>query len=304
MNPDQSPIASKYTRSRRRVSLVGIFIGLIVGVAGGLFFAWNISPREEIDIAPWQLSVSDKDQYIVAIALRYAQDNDLTRAINSLVNLRVSGDPIQAVADTACRLATSGYVNSTSGLNAVRSMIALYQPQARAGCADEIIPAMAQEPTMVVEITLPTATNTLLPPPTKSPTPASVNIATSTPVPIVIPTSPPQSNFELISVTTDCSVTNSGLIQVYVYEANGSTGVPAQQIRVRWSGDSSIFFTGLKPELGRGYADFLMTEGQNYIVDLPGQSDPIREALAPVPCNTETGERALITYRVIYRRSG
>jgi hypothetical protein len=291
-------IPSRYHRPRRLFSLPAILIGLILGIGGGLFFAWNLAPTQETDTEPWQLRADAKDQYIVAIALAYSHDNDLGGAINRIVALQLPGDPIQAVADAACRLATSGYVNSSSGLHAIRSMMKLYQPQQRGGCADSLISAEDSQ-TGVVTIDVPTATATLTPPPSKTPTPVTQR---STPTPVVIvPTTPPQNDFDLISVTTDCGVDISGLITVEVYDADGSTGLPAQEIRARWDTGESRFFTGLKPERGAAYADFLMETGKDYIVDMPGHADPVPQPLSAVPCTTPTGERAIISYRVRFR---
>lgn len=293
----------KYTRPRRPFSVIGIVIGLIVGLAGALYFAWEVSPVQEFDTELWQLREDDKAQYMVAIALAFAQDGDVNAAVARLLELRLPGDPIQAMADTACRLATSGYVNSSSGLQAVRSMIRFYTLQGRSGCADALLSG-AGASTPVIEVELPTPTPSLTPPPTKTPEPLA-GLASPTPVQIIVPTSPPRSDFELVNVTTLCSTALRGVIQVYVYEANGSTGVPGQAIRARWSGGESIFFTGLKPEMGDAYADFQMEEGQNYIIDMPNRSDPIREPLAPVPCNTtDTGARSITSYRVVFRAIG
>jgi hypothetical protein len=73
---------------------------------------------------------------------------------------------------------------------------------------------------------------------------------------------------------------------------------------VRWNDGESRFFTGLKPELGPGYADFQMSESEEYIVDMPGLSDPVSTALSAVPCvDPITGELAITSYRVIFRSS-
>ena len=47
----------------------------------------------------------------------------------------------------------------------------------------------------------------------------------------------------------------------------------------------------------RGYADFLMESGKDYIVDMPGHADPVPQPLSAVPCTTPNGERAIISYR-------
>jgi hypothetical protein len=300
-NSSDPAVSQKYTRPRRFFSPIGVILGVAFGLAIGLFVSWYIVPVEQVDVAPWQLTTADRDRYMVAIALAYAQDGDLNRAVNRLLELRLPGDPIQAMADTACALATSGYVNSTSGLQAVRSMIRLYQPQGRAGCADTLISADGAA-TQIVEVILPTSTLTLTPAASKTATPESQVLSTPTPLALSLPTPESIGAFEAISVNTSCSVQESGLIQVYVYEINGSTGVPGQPVRVRWNGGESRFFTGLIPERGDAYADFQMEEGQSYLVDMPDRADAVDTTLPAVPCtDPTTGERAITTYRVIFR---
>lgn len=290
----EQAIPRKYRQSRRPFSLIGVILGLILGVGGALLVAWVLSPVEAIDIEPWQLSADDRTQYMIAITLSYAYDGDLGAAINRLVGLRLPGDPIQAVADTACQLATTGYANNTSGLNAIRAMMRFYQLQGRAGCADQLIPADTA-PNIVVTIDVPTPT--LLPPASKTPTP-NVSGATPTPLFVAVPTSPPQNDFQLVSVNTSC---DTGVIQVYVVQLNGSTGIPGMEVRARWDGGESRFFTGLKPERGVGYADFQMEASIDYLIDMPGRSDPVSRPLSAVPCTTESGARALTSYTVIFR---
>ena len=296
-------VPRRYQRRRRFYSIPAIVIGLILGIAAGLFFTWNLAPVQEFDTEPWQLSADAKDHYIVAIALDYAHDGDLGSAINKLVTLQLPGDPIQAVADSACRLATTGYVNSSSGLRAVRTMMKLYQLQGRAGCANSLIDANDTTAGSVVTIDLPTPTATLTPPPSKTPTPISV-FPTSTPVLFSVPTVPPQNDFDLISVTTNCSAALSGLLTVEVYAFNGGTGIPGQEIRARWDSGESRFFTGLKPEKGPAYADFQMETGKDYIIDMPGHADPVPQPLRAVPCTAPTGEHTIISYRVLFRAAG
>jgi hypothetical protein len=299
----QPPSTSRYQRPRRFFSMPGIILGLLLGIGGGLFFTWNIAPIQEFDTEPWQLRADVKDQYVVAIALSYASDDDLGKAINRLVGLQLPGDPIQGVADTACRLATSGYVNSSSGLNAVRSMMRLYQLQGRAGCADSLISAEDGQPDAVVTIELPTPTVTLTPPPSKTPTPEAA-FPTPTSVLVVVPTVPPQNDFTLIGVSTNCGAAISGLITVEVYDSDGSTAIPGAEVRARWDTGESRFFTGLKPEQSPAYADFEMETGKDYLIDMPGHADPIQQPLSAVPCTAPTGERAIISYRVVFRAVG
>jgi hypothetical protein len=237
---------------------------------------------------------------MVGITLSFAANGDLNRAIERLQTLQgpeVSGDFFQQVADSACRLASSGYVDSSAGLHAIRSMMTFYQLQGRAGCADTLIPANDVQPTTVVQIDA--ATPTLPPPATKTPTPVSqVEASPTTPL-VFVPTSLPQRDFVLANVATFCDDELSGIIEVFVQDF-GNVGLPGMPVRVRWDNGESTFFTGLKPERGPAYADFQMEEGKGYIIDMPGRADPSRDQLVAVTCQTDAGRPAIISYRAVF----
>jgi hypothetical protein len=298
-SPPARPARSRYDRPRRAFSPLAVIVGLILGIGAGLFYAWMIAPVVRENVEPWQLDLEGREAWTAAIALAYAQDGDLGRAVDRLVGLRFPGDPIQGVADTACRIASTGGANSTTGLNTVRAMMRLYQPQGRTGCADTLL-ALDALNAAVVEITVAAPTPTLTPPPSKTPEPISTR---PSPTPVaIIPTAIPQNDFILVGVTTTCSTSASGVIVVEVYESNGGTGVPAVEVRARWNGGESRFFTGLHPGRSPAYSDFQMEPGVDYLIDLPGRADPIAQPLSAVPCTTPAGERAVIGYRVVFRR--
>lgn len=293
LSPDRR---SKYRRPRHLVSWWGILLGLIVGIAGGLVYAWVVNPLVEFDTEPWQLHDQDRAAYVAAITLRYSYDGDLNRAVTQLLALRLPGDPIQAVADIACRLASTDYIDNSSGQRAVRSMMQFYQLQGRAGCADNLL-VINDQPTP--QIILEVATPTLRPPATKTPTPPPAITASPTSQPIVIPTLVPQTDYVLVDVRTFCSAELSGLIEVRVQDFNGDP-IPGEKVRVRWADGESLFFTGLKPERGLDYADFQMEAGKAYTVEVAGRSDPSQPLVAG-SCGTDTGQEAITSYRVFFR---
>lgn len=295
------PARSRYERPRRAFSPLAALFGLLIGIGAGMGYAWLIAPAGDELVEPWQLDEAGQIAYTGAIALAYAEDGDLGRAVARLVSLRVPGDPIQGAADVACTLATTGATATTSGLTTVRALISLYRPQGRAGCADTLISVEAGGAVGIVEIDLPTPTASLTPPPSKTPTPSGPE-ATPTRI-AVVPTLPPQNDFFLVGVTTACTAEQSGLIMVEVYEANGSTGVPAVEVRARWNAGESRFFTGLHPNRSPAYSDFAMEPGVDYLIDLPGRADPVSQPLSAVPCTTSAGDRAVIAYRVLFRRN-
>lgn len=289
---------SRYQRPRRYVSWWGLFIGLVLGIAGGLFYAWNIAPLEETETMPHQLRYSDKQHYAVAIAVNFGFESDLNVAISQLLELVPdSPDPIQALADMACDLARTGYVDSSSGLRAVRAMKTFYQLQGRSGCADSLIPDLQDVPREVT-VVVPTHTPTLTPPPTKTPTPLIV--ATSTPEGVVIvPTTRPRRAYEGRINSTFCDSELSGIIEVFVQDFDGN-GIPGETIRVRWDGGESTFVSGLKPERGPAYADFQMEAGRGYTIEMPGLSDPVGSVLVADGCFTPEGLEAITSYRVVF----
>ena len=289
---------SRYDRPRTYISWFALCVGITLGIAAGYTYVWRYAPAEQDNVAPSQLQQEDRDQYVVAIILNHAYEQDLSRAIDRLLALDLPGnDPIQAVADVACRLAQSDYVGSSSGLRSVRALMAFYRSQGRSGCADDIFPMNAQM-TPVVEVVLPTPT--LRPPATKTATPQGMAPPTPTSPPPVAPTNPPSWAYNLVAVNTFCDVDRSGLIEVFVRGFN-SDGTPGQPIRVRWDVGESLFFTGLQPERGPGYADFQMEAGKAYIIEMPGLSDPSTSPLVANICYTDAGSEAITSYRVVFQ---
>jgi hypothetical protein len=295
------PRRSRYRRPRRYVSWTGLILGIILGVTGGLGFAWSSSPVEEFDTAPWQLKQEDKEKYVVAIILQWSYDGDLGSAINRLLDLKLKGDdPIQQVADIACKLASSDYVNNNSGMRAIRTMIQFYELQGRTGCAEVLLPAYT--PQAQITIVPPTATPTVPPPPSKTPTPQDAVRPSTTPFIVIVPTTPPQLDFRIVRLEPFCDVELAGVIEVRVQQPNADP-IPGQAVRVRWDGGQDTFLTGMKPERGMDYADYAMETGKGYTVEIPGRSNP-SQPMNAVSCTTENGQESIQSYRVFFRPSG
>jgi hypothetical protein len=306
----ERPARSRYYRPRRHISWAGIIIGLVIGLSGGLYFAWEVSPVEEFDTEPWQLRGQDQAHYLVALMIAYAHDGDLSRTVQGLQDMRLPNDPIQHVADVACNLARSGYVDSNSGLNAIRSMMQFYQGQGRRGCADELVPLEPQATEAVEVIIAPTPTS--LPPPTKTAIPEAAGTPAATPIvdvntadaDTILPRTPAgignvtQRSFRLVRLEQFCDANISGMIEVFVRDLGG-VDLPGQRIRVRWDGGESIFLTGLKPERGASYADFKMEANTGYTIDMPGMSDPSRQIIAS-RCVDESGTESLWSYQAVF----
>ncbi len=79
------------------------------------------------------------------------------------------------------------------------------------------------------------------------------------------------------------------LLQVLAEDAQAQP-LAGIEVIVTWEGGENHFFTGLKPELGLGYADFTMAPGVVYTLQLAGGSQPV-SGLTPAECETENGSR-------------
>jgi hypothetical protein len=95
--------------------------------------------------------------------------------------------------------------------------------------------------------------------------------------------------FTLIAQDEVCDANlPEGLLQIIVLNSNRRQ-IPGVEINVTWEGGEEAFFTGLKPELGNGYADFLMAPNVSYTVQLAAGSD-IASGLTAPACQAENGE--------------
>ena len=76
-------------------------------------------------------------------------------------------------------------------------------------------------------------------------------------------------------------------MQVVVTDARRQQ-IPGAEIIVTWNNGEEHFFTGMKPELGYGYADFLMTPDITYSVRMADGGTPASELSTP-DCTDTSG---------------
>ena len=118
----------------------------------------------------------------------------------------------------------------------------------------------------------------MAPPATAPPTVA----ASPTPAPIFI----------LAEQTAICAEPGlPGSIQVWVRDAEGN-GLPSMEIVVSWNSGEDRFFTGLRPKLGKGYADYQMAPETRYDVTLASfradTAEGLSSDLSSGVCPTDT----------------
>ena len=251
-----------------RGSWASLVFAALVGLAGGLYYAWAISPVSYIDTAPSSLRADFKADYLTVIASAYASTGDLARA--------------------KARLALFGDPNPASSLGALaQQRLAQGWPEAEARALAELAGVLGERPSASNSTPRPpagpTATLALIPTITRTPT------LIPTPAPTRTPTATPGAPFLLASRDQVCdSKIPSPLIQVQVVDA-ADQPVAGIEVRVIWDTGQDHFFTGLKPELGLGYGDFAITPGVTYTLQLVDSEQPVT-GLTAAECTGSDGK--------------
>ena len=282
--------------------LWGVLLALLTGLGLGLVYSWVISPLQVVDAEPVALRADFKDQYRSAIAAAYAATGDLTRA-EARLSLLKDADPIEALNAQAQRMLASG-ANGESFKEAdqVAALASALDQNGISVPAATVPPLPVGTQTPTVEI----ANNTINPPTSTLPPASSEVSIQSTETPQSIETQPVASApstprptrtsiptlgapFALTGQESVCDPNlPDGLLQILILNSNRRQ-MPGVEILITWEGGAENFFTGLKPELGNGYADYIMTPDIIYTVQLKLGSDIAAGLITPT-CQTPSGE--------------
>lgn len=266
-------------------------IGAVAGLILGALYAWLIDPVEWVDISPNQLNADSQQEYVLLVAEAYMQDRDFNRATARLavLELRDPGQTLTVYTDAA--LLRGADTREVQALNT------LAETFGATTLASDIFSGTVESseavlPTSVVEQTetevLPTATALV------------VMAATSTPMP---PTATlevaPERGLQLVERERLCGDDDPvGLIEVFVENSLGE-GIPTVEVLVEWQGGRDTFFTGLKPDIDAGYADFETVADQVYSVTLVGLAEKV-VGLSSEGCLTPLGRTSIPTYRLVF----
>ncbi|MFZ5808081.1 MAG: hypothetical protein ACOY16_02265 [Chloroflexota bacterium] len=256
-----------------------LLTGFILGLIGGLVYSFLIQPVRYTDISPELLEGTARDQYRALIAVAYAANQDLVRARARLALLN-DADPYRALAEQAQRwLAAGQSMEEARALGLLAASLAQAQATLLAPPSPAVPPVTTAPTEPEGSAETPAANSPTALPPDNSPPPISPATATPTPAQV----------FVLSKKESVCDpMVGEGLIQVYVWDAGGAEA-PGVEIIITWEGGEDHFFTGLKPEMGRGYADFSMTPGVNYTVRLASGGEAVPNLTAPA-CKTTSGQ--------------
>lgn len=249
----------------RRGGFLILAIGLILGLAGGLYYSWAITPVEYVDTAPTSLREDFLSDYLALIASAYMASGDLARA-NARIHILELPNPANTLSQQA------------------QNRLAAGRPETEARALALLAAVLGERPTPLSTTPTPEDLQT-----SRTTTPTRTPQPSSTPLPTRTPTATPGAPFELVLQEKICMAElPEALLQVQVLDASGR-GVPGVEILVVWDAGQDRFYTGLKPELGSGYADFTMQVEVIYSLQLTDTASPVI-GLSAETCIDESGD--------------
>ncbi len=289
------------------MKMIHLLLALLAGLGLGLAYSWILSPVTYVDASPDILRADFKDQYRSVIAASYASTHDLGRT-RARLELLGDADPAGELSAQAQRMVAAG--ESAEALQPIAQLAQdLQQGFASVPATSTptpVIPTSSKTTspgTITATLFVPTktplasATSTTLGATalsvTETPQPTSTNsfvqtafapAASSTfvPRPTFTPIPPPGKPFDLVNQETVCDPeAQPGLMQ-FILTDRRRKQVPGIKIIVTWDQGQDRFFTGFKPELGNGYADFVMQADTIYSVRVVEGGASIPSISAPI----------------------
>jgi len=253
-----------------------ILTGLILGLILGIVYSWVISPVSQVDTHPSLLRTDYKDIYRLLISRAYQANNNLPRA-EARLNLIGDDEPALALAAQAQRFLAEGGDHEMAVILANLSSALQSSEEAENPPVPPPGTAAATNPS---ENTEENGEND------------PDNPATSTQEPVSSQTPLPTESLPFILQDSSpiCDPTlGESLIQIVATNSSGD-GIPGVAIQISLGTDPiEIFYTGLKPELGLGYADYSAEPGLTYQVEIPDSGLIISDIEVPT-CQNESDE--------------
>ncbi|MCB9420972.1 MAG: hypothetical protein H6667_14315 [Ardenticatenaceae bacterium] len=245
-----------------------LLLGLIIGLAGSLYYAWIISPVVYTDASPARFSESYKAEYIFLVSQSLAGNGDWEQAQQRLAAL---DDP--ALAQTVTDLLNKYVIEQRPPVE-IRNLAILAQ---QLGAAAPAVALFAPTPIGSVTPT-PTITPTSFLP-TTEPSPTPLPTATLKPTATAVPTIPPQPTsqptYRLLNQQQICRSSETPPTITVITEDALLEPLPGVEVLVTWDSGSDRFYTGFKPSLGEGAGDFTMSPDTSYKVVLADGSPEI-----------------------------
>jgi hypothetical protein len=273
-----------------------LITGIVIGAALGLAYAWLVQPVQYTNTAPDSLGDQYKEHYRSMIAAAYRSNGDLVRA-KARLELLKDANPYQTLSEQAQKSLAAGKtfeeVRALGMLAAALQNPPSNQPTPNPVTVTPGTESQATPSTLTTPLTLENTPEKETSEPTATSLAPQVNSPpTSTLLPTITPTSTAIAPFVLSNKEQSCDASfGKGLIQVFALDSNREP-VPGIEIVITWEGGEDHFYTGLKPEVGLGYADFNMSPGITYTLHLATGGQPI-SGLVASECEASNGEHYL-----------
>lgn len=262
---------------RREGGYLFVVTALVVGLGLGLLISLVLSPVRYENVSPAMLKPADKDLYRAMIALSYNARGDLGRA-QARMGLLEETDPRSALAAQAQQSIAQGKPAEESRSLALLAA-ALGSAASTGGPVGEPVKVPSNEPVLTM--------------------PPSTPITALTPtldIPVERPTNLPEESTAIpsptagdpyvikVRINNDCDVEHMNILSIYVVDKAGKS-VPGVEVIVTWANGEDHFFTGMKPAIDLGYADFKMEPDVQYNVRL-GNGGQTATKVFPPNCLT------------------
>jgi hypothetical protein len=251
--------------TRRAYTGLWAALGLLLGLGAGLLLAWVVWPVQYTDTTPSDLMAERKALWAELAADGYALTGDLQSARSRLALLGLA-DPGAFVAQVA-----EARIEEGASLQHIRAMARL----------SEDLGGITARLLVYIATPAPTPSRTTVMTATPTPMPAASLTATPLPAPTATPTTPASAQVYRLSGKERVCMAGArpDMIAVYVHDAIGR-GIAGIRIEVAWAGGADAFYTGLKPYVDPGYADFDMEPGTEYAVTVGTEGSDIARGIA------------------------
>jgi len=266
-----------------------LLTGLLLGLVAGLLLSVWWWPVPYDYAAPGDLNPTAKDHYRLQIARAYLDSRDSGRAypryelLNDSAPSAILGAQAQRALAEGNDRDSQALAHLTAGLDPAQRVEPVELAEATSISIPSLQPGLTNTPVGVTD-QIPLEATSEPGTPQATFAPLAIPLAD---IPRATPTLFPTLNapFILKDRSIDCTGASNGLIQIWVENASGQA-IPGTRVQIAWNGGEETFFTGLKPEINVGYADFQMTRDLSYSVRV-GENGETITTLTVADCAAE-----------------
>ncbi len=265
-----------------------LFLGLLLGLAGTLYYAWIVNPVVFSDANASRFNDFHRTDYVLMVSQSFAVDDDVERARQRLQVLDTENEN-QVVASLLERFVRerrpSAQIESLAFLaqhmGVESSTVALFAPTPIGNIEPTPIPSPSPTSANIIQ---PTATSQ------PSPTPFATLEPTATPEPTAVS----QTNYRLLNQERICDNSPSR-IEVITLDAL-LVPLAGVEVQVQWQEQTDQFVTGFQPDKEPGYGDFTMSPNSSYTVSIV-EGSPEVSGLRIEPCDDSTVSSWRLTFQ-------